>query len=436
MSTAIGTQVILTLNGVDNLSAVLAAAGGSLASFRRTAAASGTLAAQSFSLTTAAAGKLSAVGALVNGVVQRAISGAIGMANEMGALSDRAQDAGTTTQELQKLTGAMQNFGVKGASVEMVSRALQEMTKRTGKQGAQGFAEILGSIARVNDAQERAAMLADAFGNTAGMALQALVADGVEGLNAGLFETMGRFHAASDEAVMAGDAIADKWNEVQFGLKNGFMAAIGSIWSDFDSMLGDTQVNLSKWISTGVRWIADAFRAVFKAGQTVGIALRGVFNIVLEPFKALWQAAGLALDGDFRAAGRRLAEIGPNIASEFQERVEETLSVWDADLFALPADALQESMGEALKEAAREGTDEWRAGLSRGAADAASRRSGGAADRGPSFASAMGFGSDAVRRFLFGASRPDQRREELAEARRTNDILTDISGSLAALEAV
>ena len=225
MSTAIGTQIIMALNGVDNFSSVLSRAGGNVAAFARNASRCGTVAAQQLSLTNSAVHGLAAKGAVMAGIVSRVLSGAVDMAKEMGSLSDRAQDAGTTTQILQKMTAAMQNFGVRGASIDMVSRALQEMTKRTGKQGAQGFAEILGSIARVNDAQERASLLAEAFGVNAGRSFSTLVANGIDGLDAGLFELMGRFQTASDEAVFAGDAIADKWNEVQFGLKNGFMEA-------------------------------------------------------------------------------------------------------------------------------------------------------------------------------------------------------------------
>lgn len=428
MGTAIGTQIIMSLRGVDNLSGVLAGAGRNVAAFARSASASGTMAAQSLSLSAGAVRGLTATGTLVAGVVSRALSGVVDMAKEMGALSDRAQDAGTTTQTLQKMTAAMQEFGVRGASVEMVSRAFQEMTRRTGKQGAEGFAEILGSIARVNDAQERAAMLSDAFGKQAGMAFQSLVANGVDGLNAALFDTMGNFYAASDEAVATGDKISDKWQEVQFGLKNGFMEAIGTIWSDFDAMLGDTQISLSKWVSTGVRWIVDAFRAVFKAGQTIGIALRGVFLSIAEPVKAVFQAAALALKGELSAAGERLADIPANLRGTWEGIGEELSNVWDGSLFNLP-DETQKGMGDALRKAAADARDDWR----KAGGDAGKAVSAATSSSSPQFAKALGYGANETLKLLFGRGTGDPQREALREARRTNDILEEIGGGLAAV---
>jgi len=54
MATAIGTQIIMSLRGVDNLSGVLAGAGRNVAAFARSSAASGTMAAQSLSLSAGA----------------------------------------------------------------------------------------------------------------------------------------------------------------------------------------------------------------------------------------------------------------------------------------------------------------------------------------------------------------------------------------------
>ena len=127
---------------------------------------------------------------------------------ELSALTDRANDAGMAAPVLQKLVGAMQQVGVRAASIDTVAAAMQHMARTTGEVGAEGFAKVLGQAARLESEAERLDFLSRAFGRTNGAAFAALIRDGDAGIRK-LIDLASGYPAVSDASAQAADAAAD-----------------------------------------------------------------------------------------------------------------------------------------------------------------------------------------------------------------------------------
>ena len=164
------TGIGVTIGAVDATAATFRGVAGRVSAFRAQIASVGA------SLKAVALSALPVVG------VAGAIRAATSAFREMGDLSDRAADVGTSAPALQKLVGAMGQIGVRGASLDTVSRAMQNMARTTGEVGAEGFARVLGTAARFGSEAERLDFLSKAFGRTQGMVFAQLVRDGDEGV--------------------------------------------------------------------------------------------------------------------------------------------------------------------------------------------------------------------------------------------------------------
>lgn len=168
----------------------------------------------------------------------------------MGALSDRAADAGVAAPVLQKLAGALGQVGVKGASVEMVARAMQRMAQTTGAVGAEGFARVLGQASRFGTEAERLGFLVKAFGQEQGAAFAAIVRDGGPALES-LLSLAAAYPAVSEEAVNAGDRASDALTRASDASKAGWQSMIGDVVLWIESCFGplpDVAANIANHI--------------------------------------------------------------------------------------------------------------------------------------------------------------------------------------------
>lgn len=384
--------------------------------------------------------RIGAFSGVVSAISQRAFSSLASTVQEMTSLSDRAADARTTSAELRKLAAAMGEIGVRGASIDMVSHAMQEMVRRTGEEGTRGFMRILTSIAQVESAQERATLLAEAFGKQAGAAFAVLVDNGVSGLEQGLGRISDKFWTSSDDAVNAGDAIADKWAQISFGFQTGFQNAIGQAFGFLSQWVDLSATNVSKWCATIVKWVVDAFRAVFHAGRWLGTALRGVFLELFAPLKALGKAAWAAIQGDFSGALEHLKDLPGEMADIAVDISGELGNIFPDDLFSVPADGAAVSIAETIREAAAE-TPQWLADrIKRGpvadAAQAVGKALGSAISVGArSFAGFLGFGSNEARKLAFAQQVDPIERQMLRTQREQLAALQTIAQTAQTIEA-
>lgn len=168
----------------------------------------------------AAAGAYLGASAFVSGV------------KNLGALSDTAQKASISVDDLTQASTAMSVLGIKGMGVEQLADAFAKMQKTTGRTGMDGFYKTIEELGRINDASERASLAMEVFGR-AGMNFIPLInaADtSVEALR-GVVDVMpGIPQSAADAADETADAMEIAGN----GVKSLWYSAIGEIVSWFN----------------------------------------------------------------------------------------------------------------------------------------------------------------------------------------------------------
>ena len=125
-------------------------------------------------------------------------------ANKLSKLSDVAQSAGATTEEITKLSGALDMLGVKGTTPEDLAAAFQRMTKSTGEVGVEGFHKVIAEISQLPTIMERSAAAQKVFGKSGLNFLPIIEGD----INA-LKDLEAAIPGISQAAADAGDAFAD-----------------------------------------------------------------------------------------------------------------------------------------------------------------------------------------------------------------------------------
>ena len=223
------TAVTLQINGVDRTRAVFASLQMRMqalgARVRRDAASfvGGLRIVRSgiSAITGVASGVLSSIRSGILGVtaaVGALTAATIGAAKSFSALGDRAAQAGTTADELDRLAATLSSAGVRNANIDTIADAFARMAKTTGATGLAGFRETLATIAGMGDEADRVRELSRIFGRTFGPGLAATVRQGPDAFREGLDGVMGALSTVSDKAVEAGDAIADGFDFAKRGV--------------------------------------------------------------------------------------------------------------------------------------------------------------------------------------------------------------------------
>lgn len=349
---------------------------------------------------------------------------------ELGDLSDRASDAGIAAPMLQKLVGAMQQFGVRGADIDTVSRAMQNMARTTGEVGAEGFAKVLGQAAQLGTEAERLEFLAKAFGRTQGAVFASVVRDGGDSLDA-LLDLAAGYPAVSDAAVQGGDRAADAMALASAAISAGWQQMCGELVLHFEQLFGplpEVAQNVSDFILRSFRAVADSVRFIV---YFIRAPLDAVVRSVIVAADAVGRLYDAATTRGYSFA-EAFADIRSNAADFFDEFVERRKEEFGSlfDFSDIGARAETAPVFDAMREAAAQGGVTFRKEAEKTKIEKPTR------DKGPSFAQAMGFGSAEVSKLLFGNRTQDIQARALGEARRTNDYLARIDASLAGLEAV
>lgn len=157
-------------------------------------------------------------------------------AKKLGELSDVAQSAGTTTEEITKLSTALGVLGVKGSSPEELASAFQKMTKATGQVGMEGFHNVIAEIAKLPDITDRSAAAMKVFGR-AGMQFMPIIEGAAKNGIDALKDVEAGMPGISQAAADAGDAFADSMDIMQKGAakvwNEGLMKVASHITGEF-----------------------------------------------------------------------------------------------------------------------------------------------------------------------------------------------------------
>lgn len=157
-------------------------------------------------------------------------------AKKLGELSDVAQSAGTTTEEITKLSTALGVLGVKGSSPEELASAFQKMTKATGQVGMEGFHNVIAEIAKLPDITDRSAAAMKVFGR-AGMQFMPIIEGAAKNGIDALKDVEAGMPGISQAAADAGDAFADSMDIMKAGAakvwNEGMMKVASHITGEF-----------------------------------------------------------------------------------------------------------------------------------------------------------------------------------------------------------
>ena len=260
--TGAGNGISITIGAVDATAAAFRSAASRANTFKANVSGVG--------------GALKAFGLAVAPIaaVAATLRSAVANIREMSKLSDLAADANMATPMIQKLSGALAELGVKGASPEMVAHAMQFMTRATGEVGVEGFAKVLGQASRMGDEAERLDFLVKAFGRNQGAAFAAIVRDGGPALER-LLQIAGAYPAISEEAAQAGDRASDALTKASDAIKAGWQSMLGDLIIGFEATFGPLP-EVAQTIANG---IVATFKFVSDVVKTIVLGVR----VILEP---------------------------------------------------------------------------------------------------------------------------------------------------------
>lgn len=206
--------------------------------------------------------------------------------NALSALTDRAADAGASASHLKALEGAMRQIGVRGASIDTISAAFQQMAKRTGEVGVEGFAKVLGQASRLATEQERLTFLAEAFGQRQG-AVFAAIAGGGEDAVRNLFAVAEGYPAISDAAAQAADRAADAMQKAGAAMSVAWGETVAILLTEFgDASAGidaNAQILATRLIKYAQIFAKAIHAAISGASGLVKTSVNG-WQIIFEKF--------------------------------------------------------------------------------------------------------------------------------------------------------
>lgn len=335
------TGISLSFFGIDQTANSFRAIGGRIDALRGKAS----IAASSMSFLSRAFLPLLSIGA-----VTRAISGT---ARQLSALSDRAADAGVISPVLQKIDGAMRQLGVRGASIETISRALQNMTSRTGETGAEGLAKVLGQAGRLETEAERLTFLSQAFGRQQGQVFASIVRGGDASI-AKFVELASTYPAVSNAAAQAGDRAADAMARATDQIKAAWGESLSAVIAWIEASFGPLPEVAAKVTQS----VIDIFSAIPKFFRTLAFSVRVMIEWAIRFVTALTQSVGFLVEAigsdslTIREALSASADAFKTQYSDMRDGLEETYSsIFNPDIHAnLETQGIFDGMKKAIGE--------------------------------------------------------------------------------------
>lgn len=274
-------------------------------------------------------GKIAA-GMFTGEMMKRAFDSLVGVSKELGALSDVAMQAGTSAEEISKMSAAMDVLGIKSSTPEQLAMAFQRMAKSTGETGVAGFEKVIGAISQMGSVEERASAAMAVFGK-AGMDFLPLIEAAAQNGTSALHDVIDAMPGISDAAANAGDAAADALGVATRGIKAAWSETVGSIveWLDgqFEGGIRGAAVNAAAYMK---HFAAVSFRWVVASLENIAKAYHAMSADWGETFSQLWQA----LVKGAAAMGKFIVDIVVNIGRVIRDFLKQVWSGLNGDGFS------------------------------------------------------------------------------------------------------
>lgn len=379
---------------------------------------------------------------------------------ELGRLSDVAMNASSSVEEITKMSNALGVLGVHGASVESLAASFQRMTRTTGETGVEGFKKMIGEIANLGTAQERATAAMAVFGRS-GLQYMPLVEAAVKNGTGALDEMIAAMPGVSDAAANAGDAVSDAMAIAGSSMKSIWTDAVGWVAEQFDGMFaGGVREAASKAGAYVEYWAKRIWRSfeVSIGNMVRAVAFfaddwKGNFSKIWEWTKSLFKSLGELTWNWVKSVGSFFAEFGRQVWSmlkgdgfnlekvlgstdfkgalaQFREEVADATSktnIFPDGLFeSLKTEDLDETLGKKIEAAAKIGIANANAAISVGASGIAEKASKTA--RGASVSASNAFVQGGSYAAVTAGMRQSIRREDamLSQTKKQTGILDKI----------
>ena len=223
-------------------------------------------------------------------------------AKALGHLSDVAMQAGTSTDELTKLSAAMDVLGIKTSAPEDLALAFQKMTQTVGLSGMGGFKAAIKAISELGTAQERSQAAMAVF-SKAGLQFMPLIEAAAKDGGRAFDELLRGMPAVSQAAADAGDAVADAMSLMAKGTTTAWQNACGEIAGLIDSKF-----------SGGVR------EAAMKANAYIEFFTASGMRYCVAWGEG-WSKANGGISDGFAVACENMLKIGGNFVSAMFQSV-------------------------------------------------------------------------------------------------------------------
>lgn len=354
-------------------------------------------------------GSIAKWGAAAGGVAGGALAVTV---NKLSKLSDVAQSAGATTEELTKLSGALSILGVKGSAPEELAAAFQRMTKTTGEVGVEGFHKMIREISKLPTITERSEAAMKVFGRAGLQFMPAIEGAARNGIGA-LKDVEAAMPGISQAAAEAGDRFSDAttimakaaakiWNEgigkvaelidskFTGGVRTAALVCAAQMeyfakaaWAYIKPFFTNFSESCKQLAETVTQWagnVATIIGGIFvTAGENMATEVNGFFYRAFAGLDAFVQEH---VFGDVEAAARaiNLAEQeGKRVSDETRKNWNNTFKLFeglkwglaDGPLGAVDLSALQAQRDAAIETAKKAGEAYGKAAVPIGAADRA-----------------------------------------------------------------
>ncbi len=241
----------------------------------------------------------------------------------MADLYTHAQRAGTSADDLNRITQALDTVNIAGANTDQISNAMARMAQETGKVGAAGMKEILSDIAALGDEKDRLEELGRVFGRRFGRNLAPLVRQGPEALKQGLEGVMATMPELSTAGVNTAADVQTAMHHAGKTIKAAWWNALAGILQGFKNVFG---VDLNEAITIAIadiKWFCGLLVEGFKVAFS---NVKKVFDLFTTDWRAGvkwlwegWQTFAVSLWEAFKQAfatiGRLAIEFGKQIWS-------------------------------------------------------------------------------------------------------------------------
>ena len=266
-------------------------------------------------------------------------------ANKLSKLSDVAQAAGASTEELTKLSGALDMLGVQSSKPEELAAAFQRMAKTTGQVGVEGFHRVVEEISKLPTLQERATAAMQVFGRTGLQFMPVIEGAARNGIGA-LKDLEAAIPGISQAAADAGDDAADAfgvirraaakiWNE---GLMKVAELVAGNFTGDIRTAALICAAQMEYFAKVSWRYVSTFFgdfkenmadvgawvkKVMINAGTVIGGALVTIFDNMKDSVRSMVEFIATQFKAGF-AAFRRDDQAYARYMAESDEIIKKT----------------------------------------------------------------------------------------------------------------